>query len=914
MTIKSIFSITDLGFFIILILAGLVTGSVTGMYSISNDMSLFLSYASMLFLTVFYIVMGEKYDTKINDDNYSFKQNGFLGFGILDILFVAPYRLSPFKKLATMRPSGKYREIFSSISIIICVAIFSEKPVDYWVDLFLNIASKEGIVVILILAFALLSYGLKDSKYFDYIAYRLIEKCGGSTSKLIIYMFIITSILTLFTSNDIVILVLTPIILKMLRIAKIKNARLILLSQFVAANTLSMALIFGSPTNLFFAIDRLPNDNSFIYYMLLMIVPTIIVFMTTLIVIDWINGKSFSQWDFDETYELPDFSDKIPFDKQVMTPWLTLAGLTIVSLVFTATPYDSIGNKWYLNPLLVSILIILVGYIIITKKTNKEKWVIPIKRDLFTNQGVPWQILFFAISFFMVAHEVALLTNNLSFLSEFILLFDNKSWHLFSSISTTIIGVNIVNDLPAAVMLAKLSLGVLDERIVNIGMLVGLNIGTYLTPIGALAGMMWFHELSKKEKGDFELKTPTRHGLFKYGFIMIFASISMLVLILPELFNIYDWLVFNNEVFFYNGVTPMAIAIIAIFAINAIFNNIISKHLIAMKELNIILGIQNVINKFIHSNKIKTYSIVLGLVLILLLLPVWVIESSLNPGLDINKFLISIPGMIGVGMDVDTAVIKLQSPYGKMIMGVLPIISIALVVWIMSAINHTSDVKEIRRSIASGNGGGHRVFIIGDLSTLSQNSMETIYDSVTHNSDVFFTFLVGKSEIHSVLDKLVYDRILNTYVDAYSPELDDMIFNYKLNTCEEIFIFGGDEERGNMLAEKIYNANKIKAFSGRKIRIFYANNNKDGNDNHLNCVSVYNTDEQQSMQLIESFYAKSHGDKINYKNYLESKVRAILDRPKDDSGQEQDLKSRIKNAHSDYEVELILKDIKEKKI
>jgi arsenical pump membrane protein len=863
--------------------------------------------------------MGDLFDRKINDPNYSiFTQRNWFGFyPIFDVLFVLPYRIKSVKSFCPIRPSGKYREIFSSISLIAAVIIFSGKDLSHWWGLAQSIISKEGIVVMLILSFALLSYGLKRSKYFDYIAYRLIEKCGGSTSKLIIYMFIITSLLTLFTSNDIVILVLTPIILKMLRMAKIKNARLILLSQFVAANTLSMALIFGSPTNLFYALDKFPQENAFMQYLLLMIVPTVIVFMTTLIIIDWINGKSFKYWEFEESYTLPDFSEKISFDRKRMMPWLILALASIVSLGFTTSAAQNV-YYWFENPLLISLIITLLGYLIITIRSHSKEiisWQNTVKTDLFTEQGVPWQILFFALSFFLVGHEVALITNNLEFATDFILLYDNKPWHLFSSIITSVFGVNIVNDLPASVMLSKLSFDLLDERIINIGILVGLNIGTYLTPIGALAGMMWFHELGKKEPGDFELKIPTRQGLFKYGMIVITGSIIALTFILPELFNIYDWLVMNSEVFFVNGIYLMAAALLLVFFINYVFNGVVSKHFIALNELNIILGIHNSIHRFTHNNIVKTYMIVLSLVLVLLLLPVWLIEHSLNPGLDLNKFLINAPGMIGVGMDVDTAVIKLQSPYGKMIMGILPIIAISLVVWVMSTINKSSDVKSIRSNIAKGNGGGHRVFIIGSLSLIEPKTLKAIYSAVIYNKDVFFTFIVRKSEVNSVLDHLVYDKIFNTYVDHYVTDFSDLVLKYKVDNSEEIF-FLGDDDDFIKLAKEIETANKIKLITtSRKARLFNLSSKvKNAKNYKFESFSTYYCSELKLFKLIQALYSHSEDDIIDYKNYTNVNILKLLQQDIDEVNKitNIDIVDRIKEANTDAEALSVIKSIEAK--
>lgn len=124
----------------------------------------------------------------------------------------------------------------------------------------------------------MVSEGLSKSGISHYLAFRIAERCGGSTGRLLFYLFIMASALTAFTSNDIVVLALTPIVISVCHQAHIHNVRLILLSTFVAANTLSMALLIGSPTNIILA-DALGIDG--LRFTVLMAVPAIFAFLVT---------------------------------------------------------------------------------------------------------------------------------------------------------------------------------------------------------------------------------------------------------------------------------------------------------------------------------------------------------------------------------------------------------------------------------------------------------------------------------------------------------------------------------------------------------------------------------------------------------------------------------------------------------
>lgn len=95
----------------------------------------------------------------------------------------------------------------------------------------LEVLMHKGDIIVMILAFAVLAYGIKESGYFKYAAYRVLEICSGSITRLTFYMFMLTSVLTFITSNDIVILVMTPIILELCRQSRIQDAQFLLLRK-----------------------------------------------------------------------------------------------------------------------------------------------------------------------------------------------------------------------------------------------------------------------------------------------------------------------------------------------------------------------------------------------------------------------------------------------------------------------------------------------------------------------------------------------------------------------------------------------------------------------------------------------------------------------------------------------------------
>ena len=96
--------------------------------------------------------------------------------------------------------------------------------------------------------------------------------------------------------------------------------------------------------------------------------------------------------------------------------------------------------------------------------------------------------------------------------------------------------VNTMNDLPASAligdMVADLQISGWRRDMVLQGILVGLNAGCYLSPVGALAGLMWFHML-KRDGARFGLVVPRPIDLLWFGGLHFLVAAVMLCALLP---------------------------------------------------------------------------------------------------------------------------------------------------------------------------------------------------------------------------------------------------------------------------------------------------------------------------------------------------------------------------------------------
>ena len=105
-------------------------------------------------------------------------------------------------------------------------------------------------ILVIFISMTILSIFLDELGVFRFLAEASLKKAGKSQIKLFITLYLTVSVLTVFTSNDVIILSFTPFICYFARNAKIDPIPY-LAAEFVAANTWSMALIIGHPTNIY---------------------------------------------------------------------------------------------------------------------------------------------------------------------------------------------------------------------------------------------------------------------------------------------------------------------------------------------------------------------------------------------------------------------------------------------------------------------------------------------------------------------------------------------------------------------------------------------------------------------------------------------------------------------------------------
>lgn len=399
-------------------------------------------------------------------------------------------------------------------------------------------------IIVLIFSFGIMSEGLGESGFFTYLAYRIVEICRGNTARLVLYMFTMTSLVTLFTTNDIVVLVVTPVIVEICFQAGIRNTKPLLLSQFVAANTLSMGLLIGSPTNIIIA-EAVNID--FVQYLVLMFFPAIVAFFSSFVLVSWLTKRSdrdgtslFSDLEVQPQYSIPDENPEPYFTAQMRT-WILIFA-TFVALVAVVT-FFGLSLVWCAVPSMVLAL----SYWYVSDEHDQ-----PLRQPI---KRLPYGVFFFGMTFFTFAEQFS----RTSFVTQDLVPVIQQFFQT-APVRTAVVGVygsgllvNVFNDLPAAALIASIISQLnfetfLTKYIFVQASLVGLNIGTYLTQVGALAGLIWFNQLRiqrRKQREWFpelatEMTFPKRMDLVRYGSMhFVFTGLF------TGLFLVFQWVLLS---------------------------------------------------------------------------------------------------------------------------------------------------------------------------------------------------------------------------------------------------------------------------------------------------------------------------------------------------------------------------------
>lgn len=328
-------------------------------------------------------------------------------------------------------------------------------------------------ILVLFISMTILSIFLDEFGFFKYLANATLKYAGESQTRLFVILYATVSVLTVFTSNDIIILSFTPFVCYFAKNAHI-NPIPYLAAEFVAANTWSMALIIGNPTNIYLVTA---TGGDFLSYVKVMILPTIASGLISILCLFLLFRKQLSSPIHPTPSEV-----KIE-DKLLLT--VGIVHLAVCTLVLAIGSYLNI-EMWIVS--LTSVISLFVWNIAISIMRKKQPT--PLVACL---RRAPWELIPFVISMFIVVEALGTtgVTGKL-----FNMLGDNLPvWKYGIS---SFLAANLINNIPMSVLFSSILMNSSSNLSAVYATVVGSNLGACLTPIGALAGIMWSSILKER--------------------------------------------------------------------------------------------------------------------------------------------------------------------------------------------------------------------------------------------------------------------------------------------------------------------------------------------------------------------------------------------------------------------------------
>lgn len=329
-------------------------------------------------------------------------------------------------------------------------------------------------ILTLFISMTTLSIYLDEVGFFSYIAGISLKFAKTSQLRLFCVLFLLVSVLTVFTSNDIIILTFTPFICYFSKKAEI-DPMPYLFGEFVAANTWSMMLIIGNPTNIYLATA---NGIGFGTYTAHMLLPTLFAGITAFLLLLMIFRKPLSQ-PISIKEEKPAIRDK----GLVIIGLLHLVFCTILLILSSYIGLE----MWYIT-LGFAVSLFLCVTIYKKEKGVKERVL------LHTIMRAPWELIPFVLSMFLLV-----LTLDRYQVTTIISDFFGTDHLVWKYGIASFLAANVMNNIPMSVAFSSIvsHLPEADRLPAAYASIIGSNIGAYFTPLGALAGIMWSGILNK---------------------------------------------------------------------------------------------------------------------------------------------------------------------------------------------------------------------------------------------------------------------------------------------------------------------------------------------------------------------------------------------------------------------------------
>ncbi|NCC52914.1 MAG: hypothetical protein EOM20_17120 [Spartobacteria bacterium] len=347
-------------------------------------------------------------------------------------------------------------------------------------------------ILALFLSMVFISIFLDITGVFEFCAHVALRWAGDDGRRLFYAIYFVVSALTVFTSNDIIILTFTPLVCYFTKHARL-NPTPYLIAEFFAANTWSMLLYVGNPTNIVIAGAF---HLTFTQYSMWMFLPTLAAGLVNLVGLSLLFGKDISQ---SLAHHIVGPPGEAITDRTGAIMGLHLLGACVLALAIA--PYFGVAMWVVALTAALGLLAMLIA---------RRSWARLQGRDMDLHGGagvrhtlgrMPWSMIPFvtalfvtvaALQYYGITPALGNAVRRAGVTSPVPLV------GLFGFGSA--LAANLLNNIPMTLAFAGIIQGFTGSSLLAAALAttIGANLGANLTPLGALAGIMWLSILHGK--------------------------------------------------------------------------------------------------------------------------------------------------------------------------------------------------------------------------------------------------------------------------------------------------------------------------------------------------------------------------------------------------------------------------------
>ncbi len=336
-------------------------------------------------------------------------------------------------------------------------------------------------ILIIFFGSAYICTSLDMSGVLKYFAYRLVLASRENGVRLYFNLVFLAAVMTIFTSNDIVTLTLTPIVAYIAKYSGV-NPIPFLISIFFASNTWSMLFYIGNPTNVIVA---QAYSLKFFEYARHMFLPTLVAGVVSTLMFFLIYKKQIPQ-----AVSLEQLKDP---KEDIVNKYYSILNVLAFAVFFGFLAFGDLFNLELWKTILLFCGIYAVLNLIFSSSlanSSKGKFMANFSFFFESFKRVPWKILPLVLVFFVFVYVF-----NLYGLTKYVgnlINFKNQVLGTIFMALITSFAANLIINQPMTILFAN---AMKVTRIENLkyayALVIGSNLGGNITLMGALAGLMW---------------------------------------------------------------------------------------------------------------------------------------------------------------------------------------------------------------------------------------------------------------------------------------------------------------------------------------------------------------------------------------------------------------------------------------